>query len=301
MTRLGHAAAIGLAAVTLSLPPGRAALLEPDAVPAYGTNRYVEYRAGTLPLIISAPHGGDLAPASVPDRRAGLMNADIGTIDLTLRVASELTRLTGRRPHLVICRLARAKVDVNRELQEGASANTDAARVWEEYHRFIETATATAVSARGRAIYVDLHGHSHPVPRVELGYLLEPEDLALSDSALDQDPISSRSSVQALLGAGLPAFSTLVRGPASLGAELSARGYESVPSPAVPDPGGTPYYAGGYSIRRHGTRPQLPVGAIQIELPFAGVRDTAAHRATFATALASSLRSFAATHARLDF
>ena len=34
----------------------------------FDTTSYVEYRAGNLPIIFSAPHGGSLEPDSLPDR-----------------------------------------------------------------------------------------------------------------------------------------------------------------------------------------------------------------------------------------
>ena len=34
----------------------------------FGTNDWVEYRPGTLPVILSAPHGGSTEPPSIPDR-----------------------------------------------------------------------------------------------------------------------------------------------------------------------------------------------------------------------------------------
>ena len=34
----------------------------------FGRSNYIEYIAGDLPIIISAPHGGALIPAEMPDR-----------------------------------------------------------------------------------------------------------------------------------------------------------------------------------------------------------------------------------------
>ena len=34
----------------------------------YGTNSYVEYQVGTLPIVISVPHGGFRNPTLIPDR-----------------------------------------------------------------------------------------------------------------------------------------------------------------------------------------------------------------------------------------
>ena len=34
----------------------------------FGGSQYTEYRAGNLPIIVTAPHGGSLTPPSIPDR-----------------------------------------------------------------------------------------------------------------------------------------------------------------------------------------------------------------------------------------
>jgi hypothetical protein len=34
----------------------------------FGRSNYIQYVAGDLPMIISAPHGGSLTPSEIPDR-----------------------------------------------------------------------------------------------------------------------------------------------------------------------------------------------------------------------------------------
>ncbi|MFM2081749.1 MAG: hypothetical protein RL380_440, partial [Verrucomicrobiota bacterium] len=34
----------------------------------FGRSNYIEYAAGDLPFIMSAPHGGSLTPSEIPDR-----------------------------------------------------------------------------------------------------------------------------------------------------------------------------------------------------------------------------------------
>jgi hypothetical protein len=34
----------------------------------YGSNNYVEYQVGNLPVVIAVSHGGNLEPTSIPDR-----------------------------------------------------------------------------------------------------------------------------------------------------------------------------------------------------------------------------------------
>jgi hypothetical protein len=265
----------------------------------YGTGEFVEYVPGDVPVVVSVPHGGSLEPASLPDRIA-TAGPDANTIELAHAIAQAFAARLGRAPALVMSHLSRRKLDPNRELWEAARGDLRAGLAWQEYHGFIEHATKTIESGRG--LYVDLHGHGHALPRVELGYLLPRAALALPDAALDAH--AARSSFRALLGSdpeltygvsqsGRIHLSSLVRGPLSLGSLIAP--IPAVPSPGVPSPGEDPYYEGGYSTRRH--TQALP--GLQIETPFRGVRDTAAHRAAFAERLVDALVTFAARQLNL--
>jgi hypothetical protein len=284
----------------LSIPHGQAAgAREPSGVPAclpghtcFGRNAYVEFRAGDLPIVISAPHGGALEPEEIPNRQAGTTVTDLATADLAAAVAAALQTRTGREPSLVVCRLKRSKLDVNRDIAEGAQGNPAAERAWNEYHGFLDAARALAADLNGRALVIDLHGHGHPKPRVEIGYLLSAADLDRSDAVLDDAEWARRSSIRALAAESGLRFSALLRGPASLGGLLQSAGYASVPGPVTPSPGEDPYFEGGYITRRYGSADGGRTGAVQIETPHAGVRDTPAARARFAESLADALLTY---------
>lgn len=286
VVRAEVAGVTGTARVEVHLPQ------EPDAwepgVAYTGRRGYAEYVPGTLPLVLSAPHGGDLEPPEIPDRTAGVTVTDRNTREVLLAVRAALVARTGRAPHVVVSHLDRAKLDPNRDLDEAAQGSPYAEQAWREYHGFIEVARETVTEAYGSGLYLDLHGHGHDIPRVELGYLLDAEDLAGSDAGLDA--LAGESSVRALHARAGGAFSALIRGPSSLGTLLADRGLRSVPSAFEPSPGTEPYFTGGYSTRRHGSRdPGEVVSGVQLELPFPGVRDTPASRAAFAAALAEAV------------
>ena len=264
----------------------------------YGRNGYVEFRAGDLPIIISAPHGGSLQPGEIPDRTSGTTVTDVATEDLARAVAAALQRLEGCEPFLVICRLKRIKVDVNRDVLEGARGNAHAVQAWAEYHGFLDAARAMAADRFGRALAVDLHGHGHAKPRIEIGYLLGADDLNRPDLELDDPALARGSSIRTLAAESGVRFSALVRGPASLGGLLERAGYASVPSPETPEPGTDPFFGGGYTARRHGSADGGPVSAVQLETPYPGLRDTPAARSRFASALADALVTYARTHLR---
>ena len=61
----------------------------------YGVNAadeppFIEYQPGTLPLILAAPHGGNLRPADVPNRSFGRVAQDSNTAEITLALAAQL-------------------------------------------------------------------------------------------------------------------------------------------------------------------------------------------------------------------
>lgn len=263
-----------------------------------GRAAYIEYIAGDLPLVISAPHGGSLTPGEIPDRTVGTTGRDTNTEELVRALRQAFIARTGGAPHVVINRLHRARLDANREIVEAAQGNEFAERAWFEWHAFIEAASHAALDAGpdGEALYFDIHGHGHPIPRIEIGYLLGPADLALADAALGQPSIIAKSSIRALARADGARFVELIRGGTSLGELLQNRGYPAVPSASDPGPGEDPYFTGGYNTARHGSRDGGGVNGIQLELNFAGVRDTEANRVRFATALADAVAQYFEAH-----
>jgi hypothetical protein len=275
------------------LPAAPHAAVEPatKATVRYGTNRWVECTPGDLPLVLSVPHGGSLRPAGIPDRTRGETAADLRTLELARAIVAAFEQRTGRAPYLVVSNLHRKKLDPNRAISEAAAGDDEAELAWREYHDFVDEACADVAKRFGTGLYLDLHGHAHREARIELGYLLSARDLDRSDADLAKDGVAARSSLRALALTGENDFARALRGPESFGGLLS-REYACVPSPALPSPGIEAYFSGGFSTKRHTNT--LP--GLQIETPFAGVRDTEANRARFASALAKATDSFLLIH-----
>ena len=259
----------------------------------FGRSNYVEYLAGDMPLIISAPHGGLLKPAEVPNRKQGTFDTDTNTELLARAIYQAFHERLGGYPHVVICRLVRTKVDCNRDMIEGAGENANAKQAWRDFQQFIEVAKTNVLASPGRGFYIDLHGQSHPIKRIELGYSLSASQLTNSNPVLNGPSFAERSTIRTLARrSGLP-LSELLRGTNSLGAMLAAKGYPAVPSPAMPDPGaGNPFFGGGPNARRHGSSNGGTIDGVQIEVNLEGIRDTGRNRVKFALALAEVMESF---------
>jgi N-formylglutamate amidohydrolase len=261
----------------------------------YGSNDWVQWHPGTLPVILSAGHGGSLEPGAIPDRTFGVTVTDLRTREMTLAIEEALIERLGAAPHVVISNLKRTKLDPNRAITEAAQGSPEAETAWRQYHAFIDSASAQVEADHGPGLYLDIHGHGHDIQRVELGYLYSGVILRRTDAQID-DLDGADSSLRALGARTQVSFAELLRGEGSVGGLLEAAGYPSVPSPTWPHPDGEPYFTGGYSTARHGSSQGGQVDGIQFELNWEGVRNSAANREAFATALADVVATWLETH-----
>ena len=267
----------------------------------YGADRLIEYQPGALPLIIGTPHGGYLKPKELADRTYGVVDQDSNTQELARMIQAALVQKLGAAPHLIVCRLHRSKVDVNREIVEAAQGGLGAEQAWRDWQGFILKAKAIVLKQFGTGLYIDLHGQRHKEARVELGYMIGADKLRLDDALLEKSKLLIRqSSIRELDQRSPASFVELLRGASSLGGLLQARGFASVPSPAVPAPKeNEQYFRGGFNTDTHGSRQGGSFNAVQIECPWLGVRDTPANRAKFVDALIDALPLWFRTHVGL--
>lgn len=268
----------------------------------FGANNYIEYIAGNAPIVISAPHGGYLTPAEIPDRNCtGCSYArDLNTQEVTRALRNAIYTRTGCYPHLIINLLHRKKLDANREIIEAADSNALAEQAWYDFHGFVEAAEDSVAKYFGRGLYIDMHGHGHSIQRLELGYLLYLSELQLPDSTLALPYYSNVSSLKRLADDNLQALNLpeLLRGPQSFGALMAVKNYPSVPSPQDSFPEtGEPYFNGGYNTNRYTSSNNGSVlSGLQIESNYTGVRDNATNISRFADSLASSIVQFLQWH-----
>ena len=260
----------------------------------YDTAGCIEYQPGSMPLILSMPHGGYLLPDELPDRTQGTTVNDGVTQELGREVADAIEARTGKRPYLIINRLDRVKLDPNREIDEAAEGDAGAEAEWHAYHGYIEGALEEVRQMGGIGFYVDLHGQSHDPGRTQLGFSTTADNMKLSDAQLDAGGYAQWSSLIPYVDKGAARFSQLLRGQTSLGGRLEAAGYHAVPSPVSPSPGDdVTYWNTGYSSYVHGPLQEAPwVGSVLCETAYDGIRDTIPHRKAFAEVLADALLGF---------
>ena len=262
----------------------------------FGTNDYIEYIAGNLPIVLSAPHGGYLEPASIPDRDCSgcVYVRDSYTQELIRETTEAIFEETGCYPHAVINLLHRKKLDANRSVETAADGNPIAAESWQIFHDFIDGAKAQIELEAGAGLYFDLHGHGHDIQRIELGYLISGANLRKSDDELISGTFAENSSIAHAVDhfSNNFDFAELLRGSVSFGNRLEEQGYAAVPSSNDPFPNsGESFFSGGYNTQRHGSEAGGHIDGIQIECN-QGIRFVETTRKEFAKGLAKAILNY---------
>lgn len=263
--------------------------------PQLSASGHVEIWPGTLPVVLSAPHGGSDKPPDMPDRAYGKTNIDGFTRPLAYAVREAFVKKFGQAPPLVVCLLSRRKVDCNREIVEAAQGHPIAEKVWHEFQGGIKAAEKAVLAKHDHGLYFDIHAQGNPGSRVELGYAITAEELGWPDAKLNAPEVAQRSTVRLLDEASPTTFAELMRGPLSFGALLEQRGIPATPSPQRPLKAGILFFNGGYNVRTHGSSDGRGLDAIQIETPIT-VRRTPEQRENFARALADAAAEYLLRH-----
>ena len=267
----------------------------------FGREKYIEYYAGNLPIILSAPHGGQLTPDEISDRTYGTFVTDLNTYELTKTIMDSMIVRFGGYPHVILCKLKRTKLDANRDSIEAAQENKYALRAWQEYHHYIEVAKKKITNDQGSGLFLDIHGHGiNPDGfydlRTWLGYLISSEELDQSNGVLNTNSYQSKSSISAWVDSSSYSFIEVLRGKVSFGSILDSLGYKSLPSINDLSPDGMRYFSGGYNTARHGSRSGGVISSIQIELPKPGIRDNQSTWSSYSKALNSTINEYYKIH-----
>ena len=257
----------------------------------FGTNDYVEYRAGNLPIIIVAPHAGTLTPIDLPD--VDDRGPDNGTLETTLDLWDSLFAQTnGCYPHIIINHLHPNKMNPTDEIDTAAGEHPNTRLAYEEFHGFIEAAKIEVVDEWGTGHYFEMHGNGHDEMWNEIG--LGVSGLYLNDS---DEAILERlelSTVKNLCTVGGSDFLEIIKGATSLGGLLDARGWDSVPSPSNPSPGDGGFFFAGWNTWLHGSRYEGTIDATHLENYYVFMQ--VANRAEYTHDLAESILIFMNEH-----
>jgi N-formylglutamate amidohydrolase len=202
---------------------------------------------GSLPIILSAPHGGSTAIPGVPARKGTNKKnfttlRDAGTDELAEKIAAGLEKSLGGKPFVVIARFDRKSIDANRTAAD-AFESEDAKPAYDAYHRALSNACRTVLSQWGRGILLDIHGQS------------------AESNAFIRGTSNGRTVSALVKRSGEPALA----GRQSILGHLAGKGYAVIPG-AGESRKEDSRYNGGFIVRTYGSHNINGVDAIQIEL-----------------------------------
>ena len=202
--------------------------------------------AGTLPIILSAPHGGrHPIPGLAVRRGIGVAQftteRDANTDELTEKIAAQLETKLSAKPFLVVAHFHRKYVDANRPRQ-GALESVEAKPYYDAYHRVLREAHDRISREWGRGLLLDIHGQSTQGETIYRG----------TSNGKTVMSLTRRFGTEAITG------------PKSILGQLERIGYKILPH--AKQSYKEDRYIGGYIVNTYGSHHGTGVDAIQLEL-----------------------------------
>lgn len=210
---------------------------------------FVHVQKGTLPVVISAPHGGRKKVPDVAERKGDGIKQfvtvrDDNTAELAEALAAEVEKLLGGKPWVVVAKFERKFIDANRP-REAAYESDVAKPYYDAYHGPLEAACKSVKQKHGRGLLLDIHGQA-PFPDTICRGTQNGKTVTLLKDRFGWAAVAGKNSV---LG------------------KLEARGYKVLPKgDAPPDAKEDARFNGGYTVGTYGSHTGYGIDAIQLEL-----------------------------------
>jgi hypothetical protein len=253
----------------------------PDKAPA----DLILVRRGTLPIIVTAPHGGrEAIPAVEPRRTEGTTSGpwggvykggDPNTDRLAQGIAAEITKLTGKDPYLVVVKFLRKYIDANRP-PELALEDPRARPYYDYYHQSIRRFVDDVRRTYPAGLLIDVHGQTKDPEVVMRGTL------------------NGRGVERLLRRAGVDA----VTGPQGVFGQLETNGFKVFPGNDVPPQGHSEDagFNGGYTVFTYGSHNRSGIDALSMEFGTRYRQQAAVDKS--ARAAANAIAAFYETYLR---
>jgi N-formylglutamate amidohydrolase len=209
---------------------------------------FVMIQKGTLPIIVSAPHGGLKKVPEVPERMGlGIANfttvLDTNTAELTQKFIAELEKHLDGKPWVVIARFERKYLDVNRSRDQSYESEK-AKPYYDAYHGPLEAACKAVKEKFGRGLLLDIHGQG-AFPGAICRGTLNGKTVTLLKDRYGWQSITGKKSILGL---------------------LQQCGYKILPScEADPSAKEEAKFSGGYIVDNYGSHTGYAIDAIQLE------------------------------------
>ncbi|TFG08974.1 MAG: hypothetical protein EU539_00860 [Promethearchaeota archaeon] len=148
---------------------------------------FIRVKKGSIPIIISVPHGGTIELEKIPKRNNGVLGIDKYTIGLAHELVSIMKQKSReifsslKSPSYVMSKIHRSHLDLNREESEAFDPNSKLAKkLYDHYHQKLEKLIYYNISNFKKSILIDLHGfeqHKRPTGFREVDIVLGTNNL----------------------------------------------------------------------------------------------------------------------------
>ncbi len=204
------------------------------------------FQAGNTPLFLSNEHGAEKSQviAGVPLRKGiGVKKfnskADWYTAEITLKVAQEYERLTGKKPYVLIANIHRSQIDFNRSAKL-AYEHPSMKPCYDDFHGVVRSTVDEIRQRWAQGYLLDIHGQNK-----RPNYLIRGTYNGLTIKNLREK--EGGDVYQKKLG---------------LFGRLSGLGYQVMPQ----YPQRETIYRGGYVVKTYGSHRPDGIDAIQLEI-----------------------------------
>jgi N-formylglutamate amidohydrolase len=208
---------------------------------------------GTLPIILTAPHGGREPIPDIParditnppkDRKRYVTSSDRNSDLIAQGIAKEIRIITGKDPYVVMARFQRKFIDPNRP-PDVAYDSPASAPFYEFYHRSIRQFVDEVRAKYSVGLLIDVHTQGK-IP-----------------GSLVRGTLNGRAVKHLLNRSGVEA----VTGPKGLFGQLEANGFNVFPRNDIPPSGKSEDggFNGGYTVATYGSHHANGIDAVQFE------------------------------------
>jgi len=129
------------------------------------SKNFVEVNIGSIPLIISVPHGGTLEYEKIPKRENGIVGLDKATNELAKKLISYIIKTftekknSQNNPSYVISNIHRNRIDFNREEIKAYQPNSKLAQeIYRYYHYKLLEIINHNLMFFNKSLLIDIHG-----------------------------------------------------------------------------------------------------------------------------------------------
>ena len=138
--------------------------------------KYFEIGTGSVPIILSCPHGGLLKPEIIPNRSNGVTLSDKKTYVISKEIIKKL-EIRDVNIYYILSKIHRSKIDFNRPPRGNIAfveSSIDAQKIHILYHSYISKFSQDCISKYNKCLFIDFHGFTKPhnnYPDIILGHL----------------------------------------------------------------------------------------------------------------------------------